>query len=267
MERPHLVRGNQGHELQPQHRPRQQSSSIRGLGLDDRRHARSGHNASDRNLDQARQRSLSEPVLRPDGLQVQLRCDNPILPGDEKLRPEDADQREGHEFRRPTLRSAGRYGEGSYRRLVHQLSFRFPQHVQHQCEQPDRAHQLRSGKPPSVGRLHPGQRPDLQRPERHSVLPALGGRGLVASRPVQRRERHQQSEGGFQLVADRGFHHPRHLGQFVPRAGVRRNLASRQRRHRRAEPRQPGAAAWDHNCEAARPVPVCRPWGQAPGRC
>ena len=30
------------------------------------------HDAGDRNMDQAVQRALSEPVLRPDGLQVQL---------------------------------------------------------------------------------------------------------------------------------------------------------------------------------------------------
>ena len=33
---------------------------------------------------------------------------------------------------------------------------------QHQCQQPDRADQLRSGKPPSVGRVHPGEHSDLQ---------------------------------------------------------------------------------------------------------
>ena len=89
--------------------------------------------------------------------------------------------------------------------------------------------------------------PRVQRAERVAVPAPCRPGILLASRPVQRREGHQQSEGGVQLGADRLLHHPRHVGHLVPRSGVRRNLAAGQRRHRRPEPRQLRPATGRHH--------------------
>ena len=51
---------------------RDQSLGVRGPGLDDPGDACRRHDPGDRHVDQAVQRAVSEPVLRPAGLQVQL---------------------------------------------------------------------------------------------------------------------------------------------------------------------------------------------------
>ena len=72
-------------ELQSQHRHREQSRCIRGPGLDARHHRRSGNDACDRDLDQAREHPLPELVLRPDGLHVQLQYHPQVHRGRENL--------------------------------------------------------------------------------------------------------------------------------------------------------------------------------------
>ena len=91
---------------------------------------------------------------------------------------------------------------------------------------------------------------------------------LLASRPVQRRGRHQQSEDRLQLVADRRPAPSGRLGHQLPRAGVRRNLARRQRRHQRLE------YGWfarqrreHHQLLYRRRRPCFRPRPRAPASC
>ncbi len=90
-----------------------------------------------------------------------------------------------------------------------------------------------------LGGLCPVEHPDLQRPELASGAAAAGVRGLLASRPVRRRRRHQQREAGVQLESDRVANDPRRLGAVVPGAELRRILAGLQRGLAGMEFRQP----------------------------
>ena len=59
----------------------------------------------------------------------------------------------------------------------------------------------------------------------------------MASRPVQRRRRHQRAEGGVQLdgVGRYWPDDPRLMGDIVPCAGIWRTFAASQQCHRGAE--------------------------------
>ncbi len=221
--------------------------------------------ACDRDLDEAQQRSLPEPRLRPAGLYVQLARHARLHPGHQKLQRALLDQRKGRAVRRPAVRSSGRHGQGRYRRDLHQHEAADHGSGQHRRLEPDRALPAGCAGPPDLGRVHPGQHPAVQRTECLAVPAPRGSGILLASRPVQRREGHQQSEGGVQLGADRLLHHPRHLGHLVPRAGVRRIVAARQRRHRRPEPRRPSLQQPGTISAGCSNTAVCRRRARAPG--
>ena len=71
-ESPTLLFGDSGRRVQSCRRHNKQERRVRGLGLDVSRNPRQRHEPRGRHLDQACDHSLSEPVLRPDAVPVQL---------------------------------------------------------------------------------------------------------------------------------------------------------------------------------------------------
>ena len=109
--------------------------------------------------------------------------------------------------------------------------FLIQQQVQNQTNPTDRIPE-RSGTAAGLGGVLAVERPHYRGQQRAAGHPQAGTGRLVASRPVQRRGRHQQSEGGLQL-GDLGGPRPDGpwlLGHLVPRSELRRVLADLQRR-------------------------------------
>ena len=81
LERPCVVRDDRRPELQQHTRIGQQIGGVGGVGLDRRRYSGNRQHACDCNLVEARERSLSQPLLRSRGLSMQRRVLNRVHPG------------------------------------------------------------------------------------------------------------------------------------------------------------------------------------------
>ena len=122
LERPRLVLADAGRELQPSFAARRtETRSPRHWAGRSRATPPAGTTPGDRDLDQAQRTfpiSTSSAIRRPTSATRTTTL--AYIQGIRSFNEQILDQRKGRAVRRPAVRSAGRHGQGRYRRDVHQ---------------------------------------------------------------------------------------------------------------------------------------------------